>query len=290
MTLIDCLLNVAALLLWVGWRAERFDPFHQATPATLIGTLRRAEPPLLKRWHFPVALLGLLFFRAVLYRELGPARDWTARLDLVATSLSFQSDFFQRILLYSALSFAWLLVVFYFWLVLISLLSPGGADFFLPRLARTQLGRVERWPVVVRVLLPFVAGAGLWWLLSWPLAAWGFLPGPVAEPNRLAQAALVGLGAYVAWKYLLAGLLTLHLVNKYVYFGRHALWTYVNAVSGRLLAPLASLPLRAGKVDLAPVVAVGLIFLLARVAEAGLNVFGWFHIPGLPELYQHTLR
>ena len=290
MSLIDFILNLAALLLWVNWRGVSLDPLAKATPATLIGTLRRAEPTMLKSWHFPVALIALLFFRAVLYRQLGPALDWAGQLDLVATSLSFQSDFFQRMLLFSVLSFAWMLIVFYFWLLLISLLGAGGGDFFLPRLARAQLRRVDGWPIGVRVLLPLLVGAGLWWLLSWPLVAWGFLPRPVAEPNRLAQAALVGLGAYMSWKYLLAGLLTLHLVNKYVYFGRHPFWPYVNAVAGRLLAPLASIPLRAGKVDLAPVVAVVLIFLVARVAEAGLNVFGLFRIPGLPELYQHTLR
>jgi hypothetical protein len=45
MALIDFILNVAALLLWLSWRAIRLDPFIRATPATLAGTLRRAEPP-----------------------------------------------------------------------------------------------------------------------------------------------------------------------------------------------------------------------------------------------------
>lgn len=280
MSLIDFILNLAALLLWVNWRAAPLDPLSQAKPATLAGTLRCAGPPLLKRWHFPVALVGLLFFRAVLYRQLGPALDWTGQLDLVATNLSFQSDFFNRMLLYSALSFGWMMIVFYFWLLLISLLGPGGGDFFLPRLARVHLRRVDGWPMAVRILSPLLVGAGLWWLLSWPLAARGFLPRPISEVNRLAQSALVGLGA----------LLTLHLVNNHVYFGRHPIWKYVNATAGRLLSPLAAIPLRAGKVEFAPVVAVVLVFLLAHVVDSGLNVMGLFRIPGPPELYQLTLR
>ena len=44
MGIIDFILNLAGLLLWLNWRALRFDPLGKRTPATLIGTLRRAEP------------------------------------------------------------------------------------------------------------------------------------------------------------------------------------------------------------------------------------------------------
>ena len=58
-----------------------------------------------------------------------------------------------------------------------------------------------------------------------------------AHAAELAQSALVGLGAYMAWKYFLVALLTVHFVNKYVYFGRHPIWKYMNATAGRLLSP-----------------------------------------------------
>src|SRR3974390_1650027 len=78
MGLIDFILNLAGLLLWLNWRAVRLDPLSRATPATLAGTLRRAEAPRLKRWHFLAALGGLLLLRAVLYWQIGSAVNWTA--------------------------------------------------------------------------------------------------------------------------------------------------------------------------------------------------------------------
>ncbi len=44
MGLIDFILNLAGLLLWLNWRAAKADPLGKSKPATLIGTLRRAEP------------------------------------------------------------------------------------------------------------------------------------------------------------------------------------------------------------------------------------------------------
>ena len=86
---IDFILNVAGLLLWLNWRSVRMDPFTRGIPATLAGTVRRAEPMRLQRWHFLAALGILLFFRAVLYQAIGPAADWTPRLNLVVVHLAF---------------------------------------------------------------------------------------------------------------------------------------------------------------------------------------------------------
>ena len=44
MGFVDFILNLAGLLLWINWRAAMFDPLGKRTPATLIGTLRRAAP------------------------------------------------------------------------------------------------------------------------------------------------------------------------------------------------------------------------------------------------------
>ena len=71
MGIIDFILNLAGLLLWLNWRSLRFDPLGKRTPATLIGTLRRAEPRRLRRWHLPAALGGLLLLRAVFYWQIG---------------------------------------------------------------------------------------------------------------------------------------------------------------------------------------------------------------------------
>ncbi len=78
MGVIDFILNLAGLLLWLNWRSLRFDPLGQRTPVTLIGTLRRAEPRRLRRWHLPAALGGLLLLRAVFYWQIGSGVGWAA--------------------------------------------------------------------------------------------------------------------------------------------------------------------------------------------------------------------
>ena len=289
MGLIDSILNLAGLLLWLNWRAVPYDPLTTATPATLIGTLRRAEPSRVRRWHFLAALAVLLFFRTVLYRILGPAMHWTAQLDLVATRLSFPSDFFQWMVLFSALSFALTLLVFFLSLLLVSLLG-GSGEWLPPRLARVHLGAVERLPKWLRLVLPLMIGALLWWVLTWPLAAWELIPRPVSEPIRLAQAALVGLGSYLTWKYLVIVLLALRLLNNHVYFGPHPMWNYVNLTAGRLLAPLSRLPLQVGKVDFAPLAGIALVLAAAQIVECGLPLFGGYRILGLAELYRNLSR
>ncbi len=136
MALIDFILNLAGLLLWLTWRSARFDPLVKRTPATLIGTLRRAEPRRLRRWHLLAALGGLLLLRAGFYWQIGSALHpvWTGTLDLGVIPLSFRSDSFSRMVLYSIFSFALTLGVFYLWLLLLSILagperhSSAGTD------------------------------------------------------------------------------------------------------------------------------------------------------------------
>ena len=287
MSLVDFILNLAGLLLWLNWRSLPLDPLSKATPATLLGTLRRAEPSRVKRWHFLAALGALILLRWPLYWLFGSALNWTASLDLVATRLAFPSDFKYPMLLYSVLSFALALAILFLWLLLVSLLGRNESkQFFVQRLARLHLGRVDGWPLPLKLLLPFIAGTTLWWLFSWVLPSWGLMPHPASTLDRLGQAALVGASAYVAWKYLLAGLFLLHLVNNYVYFGKHPLWSYIDTTSRQLLSPTAKLPLRVGKMDFAPVLGIVLIFLAARVAEQGIGLFGGYRIPGLTDLYR----
>lgn len=289
MGLIDFILNIAALLLWLNWRAVTLDPLVKATPATLVGTLRRAEPSRVRRWHFLLALVGLVLGRAFLYHMLAPALHWTGQLDLVATRISFPSDFFQPMLLFSTLSFALTLFVFYLSLLLISLLGANG-DFLLPRLARMHLGFIDHLPAWARLLLPLIVGMCLWWALTWALAEWGLIPRPVSEMHRFGQSALVGLGSYIAWKYLLLAALALHLLNNHIYFGAHPMWNYVTATAQRLLAPLKVVPLQFGKIDFTPLVGIAVVLLIAQVAERGLTLFGGYRILGLAELYRNLSR
>jgi hypothetical protein len=269
MGLIDFILNLAGLLLWFSWRATQADPLGKPAPATLIGTLRRAEPGRAGRWRQPAVLGGLLLLRAVFYWQIGSATNWVGKLDLGVTVLSFSSNLggpflsFLRIQLFSFCSFGLALVVFYLWLLLLSMLA-GPEPFH--NLVRLQLGRVDRWTRWVKCFLPLGVAAPLWWLASWLLAWLHIIPLPVSATRHLAESAVIALGSYLAWKYLIAALLALHLLNSYIYFGRHPFWNYVDATAKRLLQPLQILPLRAGKADFAPVAGIALVFLLAELA------------------------
>jgi uncharacterized protein YggT (Ycf19 family) len=267
MGLVDFILNLAGLLLWLNWRSVRFDPLGKRTPATLIGTLRRAEPRRWRRWHLLAALGGLLLLRAGFYWQIGSAAHWTGTLNLSVITLSFRSDFFARMLWFSFFSFGLTLGVFYLWLLLLSILAGPEP---IHRLVRMQLGRIDGWPRGVKLFLPLAITAAFWQAASWLLTWLQIIPKPVSAAQQIEAALIVGLNSYLVWKYVIAALLALHLLNSYIYFGKNPFWSYVNAEARTLLSPLRALPLQAGKVDFAPVVGLALVFLVAELAGRGL--------------------
>ena len=73
------------------------------------------------------------------------------------------------------------------------------------------------------------------------------------------QCLLIGVSVYVSLKFLLPALLLLHVVASYVYLGNSPVWDFVSTTSQNLLAPFKGLGLLFGKVDVAPLIAIGLI-------------------------------
>lgn len=295
--IIDFILNLACLLLWLNWRSLRFDPLGKRKPATLIGTLRRAEPQRLRHWHLLAAIGGLLLVRAIFYWQIGLASKpvWAGTLHLGTIAPSFLSNSFGRMCLFSLFSFGLMLAVLYLWLLLLSILAGPQP---MHGLVRMQLGPLDRWPRWLKCLLPFAAGTLLWALLSWPFP-W-LHPKPVMSAARhFREAVFIGLGSYLVWKYLIGALLALHLLNSFIYFGKHPFWKYIDATAQTLLRPLhrgaAALlrpgrsllprtsPRRSGKADVSPawklagtllldVAGIALAFLLAGLAERGLSL------------------
>jgi uncharacterized protein YggT (Ycf19 family) len=275
MGLIDFILNLAGLLLWLSWLSLGFDPLSRTSPATLAGTLRRAEPSRLKRWHFLAALGALVFLRALLYWQIGSAADWTPNLPVggIDIVIPFRSDNGWRMLLFSGLSFAVTLAVFYLWLLLLSLVNGRTAETNpLQKLVRLHLGRVDRWPWPVKSLLPLLVTALLWYVLSLLLARLTIIPPALSRAHRLEQGLVIGLGSCLSWRYLIGGLLALHLVSSYVYLGNQPFWNFIALTGRNLLRPLRWVPLRLGKVDFAPLVGLALVFFAAELAERGLTI------------------
>jgi uncharacterized protein YggT (Ycf19 family) len=292
MGFVDFILNLAGLLLWLNWLSIRSDPLARPKANSLVGTLRKAGHSRANRWLFIAGLALLLALRAVFYWQVGPAVNWTPRVNLIAITLpfplSYRGDFFLLMLLYSLLSFVAVLMGFYLWLLLLSFLGGRGgeADPFL-RLARTHLGPVARWPWPTRLAAPLATGALLWLASSPLLAALHLVPPPQSWAHRLEQAVLLGLSTYLAWKYLVAGLLALHILNNYVYLGNHAFWNFVTLAAQSLLKPLRRFRLRVDKVDFAPLVGVAIARAVAHLAENGRDLpFTLLRIPSLADLFR----
>jgi uncharacterized protein YggT (Ycf19 family) len=271
MGIVDFILNLAGLLLWLNWRAIKADPLGARKPATLLGALRRAGPQRFRRWHLLAAIGGLIFLRAIFYQQIGSAARWTGNLDLGVIVLSFRSEWFGNMLLFSTLSFGLALGVFYLWLLFLSLVAPRNSGSEPIRLLlRTQLGTIDRWSFRIKILLPLVVTGLLWWILSWLFVWLQIIPRPVSVAHRLEESLVIGLNSYLAWKFVVAALLLLQLLNTYIYFGAHPFWSYIGGTARILLKPLSKLPLRAGKVDFAPLVGIAIVFLIAELAERGL--------------------
>jgi hypothetical protein len=154
--------------------------------------------------------------------------------------------------------------ILYSCLLLLSVLKgPKPIQDFV----RLQLGRIDDWPAGIKLALPFVVTAVGWWATTWALAGLRIIPEPVSPAARIEEALMIAVQSYLIWEFPIAALLTLHLLNNYIYFGRHPVWTYADATANSLLRPLRSLkwlPLRIGKVDLTPVVGIAAVFFAAE--------------------------
>ena len=274
MSLIDFILNVAGILLWLNWRSVHSDPFMRGRPATLSGTLRRAQPVRVKRWHFLAALVALLFLRGIFYQQIGPAVNWTAKLDLYFVVLTFHEAFFIPAQLFSLLSFARDFLIFYFWLLCLAAINrdESGSDP-IQKMISVQLGRLARWPRVAQILAPIFL-VGVLWVAAHPALVYAGVTSRAHSNLTLAgQSLLVGIALVLSLKYLLPVFLALHLIASYVYLGRSPVWDFIALTARYILAPLDRFSLRAGKIDLAPLIGIALILLLLQALPNGVLIF-----------------
>jgi uncharacterized protein YggT (Ycf19 family) len=191
---------------------------------------------------------------------------------LSAIALLFHSDWPGRMLLFSLFSFGATLGFFYLCLLLLSSVNaPVSNADPAQRLVRLHLGRLERWPSGVKLLLPLLVTMALWCALN-PLLLWriGMVP-QVSTWHLLAQGAVLGLAVYFALKFLVVGFLALYVLNSYVYLGDFPFLNFVNTTARGLLRPLQRLPLRIGRVDLAPLAGMALVLLAAELGRRGLD-------------------
>lgn len=257
---IDFILNLAGLLLWLSWRSMHLDPLVKSSPATLVGTLKRAEPRRLKAWQVSVLLSALIVMRALLYWLIGAPADWTPKLNFEFIVLAFRSDSFAASLVYSCLSFLRALIVLYFWLLAVAMINRNNTEpDAIQKLVRLHLGRAARWPWPVQLLVPFLIVVVLWFGFSPLLVHLGVLIPAHSKAHLVGQGSLVGLALLLSLKYVLPVLLLLHLVVSYIYLGTNPFWDFVTSTCVNVTAPLRHIPLRFARLDFTPVVAAVLI-------------------------------
>ena len=277
MSIFDLILSLAGLLLWLNWRAIRVEAPRSLTAP--LGHMLKPAGPSRKKSGYLIILVALLVVRAILYWQIGTASHWTPLVPFGPVTLAFRSDFFWRIFLFSFVSFGFTLAIFYLSLLLLSLVNGGIPDADpQQKWVRLHLGWFESWPWFLRMLLPPLAAGVVWYLLNPLLQHAGIGPAPRSFLQLVQQGAVIGLGSCFVWKYLIAGILVLHLVNSYVYLGNHPFWTYINATARTFLRPLSIVPLQVARIDFAPVVAIALVFLTAELGARGL---AWL-FPKLP--------
>jgi uncharacterized protein YggT (Ycf19 family) len=166
-----------------------------------------------------------------------------------------------------------MLANFHLWLLFLACVNRRLPDTEpTQRLVRLHLGPLARWPTGLLLLAPWASAALLWLVAQPALAQMGLVPEPASWLQAVIQAALVGLGVMLSWKYLVCGMLALHILNSQVYLGDFGFWRFVHATAANLVRPLRRIPLRMGRVDLAPPVALVLAFIAGEAAARALTV------------------
>jgi uncharacterized protein YggT (Ycf19 family) len=266
MGLINFILNLAGLLLWLGWLDAISNPLPPAAESPLARTLRRAGSTRWDKWKNLCGLGGLLLGRTLIYWWIGPAVNWTPKLQLDVVVIPFRSEFFGRMILFSLASFGATLAVFYLIILFFSLVNRRMPDNDpLQKFVRNHMGRMERLPWPVKLALPLLATLALWFGLHVPLVRWDIIPPASSTGAMFWQSVLICTDACLVWRHAAAAVLLLHFLNSYIYFGNHPVWGFANATAQRLVAPLRRFPLQAGRIDFKPVLGMALVYLLAEL-------------------------
>ncbi|MBI3879749.1 MAG: hypothetical protein HY301_06755 [Verrucomicrobia bacterium] len=294
MSFLDAILNLAALLLWVSWRTV--GPVVNTAPVKSLTALLQ---PTDKSRRVPRLLLflgALLLVRAVFYWQIGAPLGQTLGLSAGVTTVYFRCDYVGLMLIYSLLSFARTLLIFYLLLLPLSILNRDANDSEpCQRWVRFHLGAFERWPVWLQLTAVVLGIAAAWAALTPMFQALHLVPA-AQKSGALAlvveQGFIVGVSALLVWKYLIVGLLLLHVLNNYIHFGEQPVWNYVSLTARNFLGLFAGLPLRAGRVDFAPLVVIVVVWLLAAWlggdAWLGKSWAKYFHASlwSLPQAFQ----
>ena len=292
MSVLDFLLNLAALLLWLSWRG--IGTVQASGPAgTLLGNLKPADRRTGVRHSYLIGLFALLLGRAVVYRQFGPAWDWNPSWSPGAASLVFRSDHFLRMLACSLLGFGWTLFGLFASMCLVAAVNrPPQDKDGLTREIRRSLGLLANLPPVILLILPVLVLGVCWLFLGWISAQSGLVPRLHNWQHLVQQAGVVGLAAILIWRWLLTLVLGLYFLNSYVFFGASPFWDFIQQTGNHLVRPFAWA--RFGRVNFPPLLVLGLVWLVYGILGTGFpglksslpGLPAWVEAGVLPRLYR----
>lgn len=273
MDLIHFILNAAAMLLWLSWRSHRFVPANDFRGGTLLSTLKKTERGQFNRKTLITSLITLLGLRTIFYWHIGSAVQWAPRMDLVVLSIPFRCDYFDRMLLFSVLSFLAWLGVFYLSLIVLQLLNDRRADANpWHAIVRRHLGWASVLPAWLRALLPALVAFLVWLILSKYFSYLRILPESRNWTAWLTQGLVIALAVYLLVKLLVLAVMAIYVVNSFVYLGNHAFLAYVNTTAQRMLTVVRWIPLRVAKLDFSPWVLSALVIGLDYALKYGIPI------------------
>ncbi len=269
MKTIDWLLNLAALIIWLRWLSF----FSATTRITLtLATVVKSTEKGSKRGFFPLFIIGLILLgKAIFFYYSGAITNFNPILDLTAISIPFKSALFTMTLLYSVLSFLLFLIVFYFWLCILSVLNYREELDIYHRKIIQHLGIIGKLPAFFRFLAPFVITAFLWFIVSLLFSKMGIITLPKSFPKHLLQSALLSMGLIFSLKYLVIIICALFLCYTYFYLGIHPFWAFIGITGKRLLKLIRWI--RLGPLDLSPLVMTIVVVYLCLLGEKWFPVF-----------------
>lgn len=271
MALLDFILNLSALLLWLNWSYLQLSR-RESRPAgiSLFGTLKTTAAPVASSWPYLASCIGLLLIRALVYHTIGSNLRVNLSLPLGIFSIPFTPRLLSRMFLFSFLSFGVFTSVFYFGLVLFSMVNRAVTepDTCL-RLVRVHLGGLHRRSVWIQALVPGLIAALFWMSISPLLESMGLFPVQGSTGTRCLRAVLLGAYSYVTWSPPSVVVLILYALSHHIYFGDTAFWNFVQVTGRNLLQPVQSWRLRSRRIDWAPLVVILVLLWIAWKGSFG---------------------
>lgn len=279
---INLLLNLAGLGLWIGAFAFSRAAARLSRPLTLLSALR----PEASAAHGRLVLLGsltaLLVLRAAAYWNFSTTGGRRPSIDFGILSISFRSDLFTDMLAYSIGSFLVFLYLYYLWMLGVSLCcrSSGLVDS-IENFVNQQLRFLASWHVGWKVFISLFAGACLWLATGMVLHVFGIggIPREWSVLTLLLQSPFVAASFGCSFLLVMSVFLALHLISSYVYFGDHAVWSFIDRTAKVYLSPLRRFPLMFGRFDFAPILCILVFWFLNWIGDISIR-WVWEQLPG----------